>query len=163
MLANPILINMDSMSVVTQESGLLQMTLRSDPGMLSEVRTSVCEWSLQHHWTADEAAEITLAVDEALTNVIRHAYQCDSKHAILLSLRELQDCEAAGVEVRLRDFGRSCDPALIRGRPLEDVRPGGLGVHIIRAMMNSVQYSPAEGGGTLLVMRKYKTPETARR
>ena len=85
------------------------------------------------------------------------------KHRILLSLRELAEHEAEGVEVRLRDFGKACDPALICGRPLEDVRPGGLGVHIIRAMMNSVQYSPAEGGGTLLVMRKYKTPETAQR
>jgi anti-sigma regulatory factor (Ser/Thr protein kinase) len=154
---------MDGMSAVTREDNLLQMTLRSDPRMLSEVRKSICDWSLQHHWTPDEAAEVVLAVDEALTNVIRHAYQCDSRHPIHLSLRAMQDPQAEGIEVRLRDFGRACDPALICGRPLEDVRPGGLGVHIIRAMMHSVEYSPAEGGGTLLVMRKYKTPEAARR
>jgi serine/threonine-protein kinase RsbW len=49
------------------------------------------------------------------------------------------------------------DPAEICGRDLDDVRPGGLGVHLIRAMMSTADYSRAPGGGMLLVMRKYKS------
>jgi anti-sigma regulatory factor (Ser/Thr protein kinase) len=147
---------------VTQQQDVLELTLQSDPRVLSKIRRSLCDWSLQRRWTTDQAEEIALAVDEALSNIIRHAYECDSKNRILLSVRAVREAEAEGVEIRLRDFGKPCDPKQIQGRPLEDVRPGGLGVHIIRAMMDSVDYIPAPGGGTLLVMKKYKTPKAGK-
>jgi anti-sigma regulatory factor (Ser/Thr protein kinase) len=151
------------MKALTQRKDLLELSLWSDPRVLSEIRRSLCDWSLQRRWSSEQAAEIALAVDEALANIIRHAYECDSRNRILLSVRALQEAEAEGVEIRLRDFGKRCDPKQIRGRRLEDVRPGGLGVHIIRAMMDSVEYAPAPGGGTLLVMKKYKAPKAAQR
>ncbi len=50
---------------------------------------------------------------------------------------------------------RSIDPSTISGRDLGDVRPGGLGVHIIRSTMDKVRYRPRPGGGMLLRMVKY--------
>ena len=54
----------------------------------------------------------------------------------------------------LRDYGKVVDPAEICSRDLEDVRPGGLGVHIIKECMDSMEYCPAEGGGTVLILTK---------
>jgi anti-sigma regulatory factor (Ser/Thr protein kinase) len=59
----------------------------------------------------------------------------------------------------VRDYGRAVDPATIRGRDLSEVRPGGLGVHIIRSIMDEVCYEPAAGGGTRLNMLKWKCDE----
>jgi len=149
------------MSALSQRKNLLELDLPSDPRFLCKVRRTVCDWSLQHRWTAQQAAKITLAVDEAITNIIRHVYKCDLNNRILLTVREVEE-PSPGVEIQLRDFGQFCDPEQIQGRALEDVRPGGLGVHIIRAMMDFVEYAPAPGGGTLLVMRKFRASKAAK-
>ena len=136
----------------------LELELTSDPNVLSDVRQKLGTWISSQQWTDDQAAEIALAVDEAISNVIQHAYACETKHRILFSACTIHDADnGEGLEIRVRDFGRQVDPSQICGRALDDVRPGGLGVHIIRSMMNSAEYSQAEGGGMLLVMRKYKT------
>lgn len=136
---------------------ILELELASNPDVLPQARQTLRQWALDHGWTDDQAAEIALAIDEALSNVIRHAYDCDVTHAIQVSANVIDDPDAGeGLEIRVRDFGHQTDPDLIRGRDLDDVRPGGLGVHLIRAMMSSVRYTPAEGGGMLLTMRKFK-------
>ena len=137
---------------------VLEWEIRSDPGELPGVRERLGEWAAAHGWTAEQASEIALAVDEALSNVIRHSYCCECTHRIQIAVQSINDPDqGAGLEIRVRDFGRQVDPVNIKGRDLNDVRPGGLGVHIIRAMMSSAEYSHAAGGGMLLVMRKYKT------
>ncbi|HOO17506.1 MAG TPA: ATP-binding protein [Phycisphaerae bacterium] len=149
------------MSALSQQKDLLELELPSDPRFLAEVRRPLRDWSLQHRWTAQQAAKIALAVDEAITNIIRHAYKCDPNNRILLTVRAIRK-PSEGVEIRLRDFGQFCNPEQIQGRALEDIRPGGLGVHIIRAMMDFVEYAPAPGGGTLLIMRKFRASKAAK-
>ena len=72
------------------------------------------------------------------------------------------------VSVRLvAEGGRQVEPAQICGRDLCDVRPGGLGVHIIRAMTSGIEYRKAEGGGMLAILRKHRdhtaVPDAERR
>ena len=139
---------------------VLSLEVSSDTAELPGVRDGIRAWSKRHNWSEAEIAEITLAIDEALTNVIRHGYGGEPGHKIELTARALRDdVEGDGVEVRIRDFGRQVSPEEIRGRDLDDIKPGGLGVHIIRSVMASVEYSHADGGGMQLVMRKYHRPE----
>ena len=56
------------------------------------------------------------------------------------------------MEIIVRDFGPQVDPASIHSRDLDDVRPGGLGVHIIRSIMRDVDYSCPPDGGMQLRM-----------
>ncbi|MFH1748092.1 MAG: ATP-binding protein [Planctomycetota bacterium] len=141
----------------TYNADVLNWEIRSDPCELPAVRERFAAWAIGHGWSKEQSAEIALAVDEALSNVIRHSYDCETTHTIQIALETIESSDhGPGLEIRLRDFGQQVDPANIKGRALDDVRPGGLGVHIIRAMMNSAEYSRASGGGMLLVMRKYK-------
>ena len=102
----------------------------------------------------DSVGGIILSVDEAMTNVIRHAYGGADDKPIEVELAVLGESEPEGLKISLRDYGRVVDPAKIRSRDLKDVRPGGLGVHIMTECMDEVDYSPADGGGTLLTMIK---------
>lgn len=98
---------------------------------------------------------VVLAVDEALANVIEHAYDGREDGEIEMTLTPIgDDGRAMGLEVLLRDHGQAVEPAAIRGRPLDDLRPGGLGVHIINSCMDIVEYSPVEGGGSRMRMVK---------
>jgi anti-sigma regulatory factor (Ser/Thr protein kinase) len=103
-------------------------------------------------------------VDEALTNVIRHGYDNRRDGKIFVRIVTLQNEDGdEGLEIRIRDFGKQVDLVRICGRDLADIRPGGLGVHLIRAMTNTAEYSHAEGGGMVLTMRKFKSHHAAAR
>jgi serine/threonine-protein kinase RsbW len=136
---------------------VLEFEITSTPEQLRPVRERVGGWVAGLGWAGDPVHDLVLAVDEALTNVIRHGYNGAPGGRICLRCAPVHDpARGAGVEVCIRDFGCQVDPQRICGRNLDDLRPGGLGVHIIRAMMDTVEYKQAEGGGMLLVMRKFK-------
>ena len=60
--------------------------------------------------------------------------------------------------MRIRDFAPKIDPAKIGPRSLEDVRPGGLGTHFIRAVMDDATFIPLpDGEGNLLELVKYRS------
>lgn len=133
--------------------------LMSDPCQLSVVRESVRTWISGLGWGELRIADVVLAVDEALTNVMRHGYENRTDRPIQLLLRTVDDpARGVAVEIEIRDWGRQVPLDQIRGRDLDDLRPGGLGVHIIRNLMDYADYSHADGGGMRLLMRKYNPP-----
>jgi anti-sigma regulatory factor (Ser/Thr protein kinase) len=101
----------------------------------------------------EEVGRMTLAVDEACANVIRHAYGNRQGERIVLTFIVHKD----RFEIRVRDFGTPAEPEDLQPRDLKDIRPGGLGIHFIKSAMDEVNYdAPADGGG-LLRMVKYRS------
>lgn len=126
------------------------------PEQLRTVRERVEQLARSAGFEEPVLGKIILAVDEALTNVIRHGYGGPTDQPIDLQVRQLPSgCPRAGLELEIRDFGRQVDPCVIRSRALEDIRPGGLGVHLIQSIMDSAVWSQAHGGGMRLTLRKY--------
>ncbi|MEQ8504673.1 MAG: SpoIIE family protein phosphatase [Rhodospirillales bacterium] len=111
------------------------------------VRAALDYLSCEHEMTE----EVILAVDEACQNVVRHAYGGRDDGEIAVELR--RDGEDFVVEVQ--DFAAPVVLDTIKGRDLDDIRPGGLGVHLIREVMDDVQFvTPPAGVGNLLQLRK---------
>jgi anti-sigma regulatory factor (Ser/Thr protein kinase) len=133
----------------------LRLEIRSDPSQLGAVRQKVESFARSAGFDETCAGQVVLAMDEALTNIIRHAYEGRNDQPIEI---DLSVC-GGKLCVVLRDYGRVAQPSSIRSRDLSDVRPGGLGVHIITQCMESVEYVPAEGGGTRLTMKKTLLPK----
>lgn len=108
-------------------------------------------------WGADERTsnDVVLAVDEACQNIIRHAY-CGDPGVIQMRVTR----EGDEIEVRLRDYAEKSDPACLeQGRALDELRPGGLGTHFIRELMDRAEFiEPPDGRGNLLRMRRRLHP-----
>ncbi len=117
---------------------VLKLTMSSDPRYLSVVRSAIERYASLIGFGEEDCRWITLAVHEALTNIMRHAYHGKEDQPIEISLRETQ----GGIEVVLLDHGQGVRPEQLAGRPLDDVRPGGLGTHMIREIMDKVHYAP---------------------
>ncbi len=118
---------------------------------LRRVRESVRREALGQGCAPECAGDIVLAVDEACQNIIRHAYAGRGDGEIVLEI------ERAGGDlvVSLRDFAAPVDPSRVRPRDLDDLRPGGLGTHLIREVMDGADFAPAPpDGGNLFRMRK---------
>ena len=133
------------------------LTILSDPANLATVRVAVETGGKQVGFDQKECAAMALAVDEALTNVIRHAYDGLLDKEIKISIEHLNEVDDhQGLLICIRDFGKAVDPCKIKGRELSDIRPGGLGVHIMREVMDEVVFEHRPEGGTLLRMTKYR-------
>lgn len=132
----------------------IQIGILSSPAHMRVVRAAmekVCE--LAGLDDADTGA-VVLSVDEALANIIRHVYKDAKDQRIDIEVVVTGLPADGSLRVSVRDYGQYVDPRTIRSRDLKDIRPGGLGVHIMNECMDRVEYRPAEGGGTLLVLSK---------
>jgi len=142
---------------------LIRLHLESNPESLCLVRATIQCVTEGLHFPASQSRAIVLSVDEALTNVIRHAYKGRSGQPIEVTCRRLQNRqngpETHGIEIVLEDSGAEVDPAQLKGRALEEIRPGGLGLHFIRQSMDEVEFSRM-GGKNQLRLVKYLAPGT---
>lgn len=133
-----------------------KLTILSDPANLATVRVAIETGGKQVGFDQKECAAMALAVDEALANVIKHAYGGVLDKEIKIAIEQLNEVDdSRGLMICIRDFGKAVDPSKIKGRELSDIRPGGLGVHIMREVMDEVVFEHQPAGGTLLRMTKY--------
>ncbi len=136
----------------------VRFRIRSLPAELSQVRARVSACAESVGFPDADVARIALAVDEAIANVIHHGYGGPCDEPIDIVIKQITLDGRPAIQIVIRDFGKQVEPAMICGRPLERVRPGGLGVHIIRSVMDQVIYAPARDGGMRMTMRKKKNP-----
>ena len=140
---------------------LLKLELHSNPEALCLVRATVERAAEVLHFQDVETRAIVRSVDEALANVMRHAYGGRPGLPIEMSCRRLepgaQRSAQGGIEILLVDKGAPVKPSTFKGRPLDQIRPGGLGLHFIRESMDEVEFSRKKGKN-LLRMVKYLSP-----
>jgi anti-sigma regulatory factor (Ser/Thr protein kinase) len=133
----------------------VRLTMPSIPRYLCVIRAALRCMCAQEGFSEEIIDKLVLATDEALANVIKHGYDSRPDGSIMLILRPIAGPARKGLDIVIVDRGKSIDPCLICGRDLDDLRPGGLGVHIIRSVMDKVQYRKRSGGGMLLRMVKF--------
>jgi len=98
--------------------------------------------------------DVNVALDEALSNVIAHGYDGQAAGEIIISL----SYEADELRVEIEDDGRAFDP--LQAPPpdldasLQDRKVGGLGVHLMRSLMDQVSYQRIDGRNRLRMVRK---------
>jgi anti-sigma regulatory factor (Ser/Thr protein kinase) len=122
----------------------------SHPHFLSVARSFVSELGSVCGLSRKECRDITLAVDEAMTNIIRHAYKSRYDQAIQLNCQ----ISAEYLEFRLLDQGEPPDLSKIGSEPLNEHSLSGRGTHMMKLMMDEVCYERVPGGN-LLRLRKH--------
>ena len=128
---------------------LVKFAMPSDPRYLPVVRGVIGPLAAAIGWDETECGAITLAVDEALANIIRHAYHSRADGLIELECRESAD----GLEIAVLDNGDAPDKSKICARELGCDQPGGLGTHIIRKVMDTVSYEASPEGNRFVASK----------
>jgi sigma-B regulation protein RsbU (phosphoserine phosphatase) len=94
---------------------------------------------------------IVLAINEACMNIIQHAYKDRGGEIIVEILHHDND-----FLFRITDFADCVDCAGFKSRPLDELRPGGIGIHIMQQVMDEIRFSHREdGSGNILEMKKH--------
>ena len=127
----------------------VKFEIPSDARYLPVVRGAIGPLAAAIGWDESECRAITLAVDEALANVIRHAYHSRADGLIELECREIAD----GLEITMLDNGDAPDKSKICARELGCDQPGGLGTHIIKKVMDRVSYEASPEGNRFVASK----------
>ncbi|HQT90632.1 MAG TPA: ATP-binding protein [Candidatus Kryptobacter bacterium] len=132
---------------------------KSTTNALADVREFVDECAVRFGFGDKEVSEITLAVDEACTNVIKHAYKgnpdAEFEVRILASGTEFQ--------VVVRDWGASFKPEEV---PLPNIKDkvkkhkaGGLGIFLMRKLMDTVEYRGKDASNEVRLVRNLRNEQ----
>ena len=121
---------------------------------MDEIREFVAEVAREGGFTEKEIYSLQLAADEAASNIIEHAYQGVSNADLDVT------CDMRGdtLTITMHDDGISFDPSKVK-KPnlkadLSDRQIGGLGVYLMRKLMDEVSYESNSMTGNLLTMTK---------
>lgn len=123
----------------------------AQPRMLQALRGMVRGYVAALGFPPDMTEEIVLAVDEACTNIIRHAYRGRKNARFDLTGRSSRSY----VEFVLHDEGRPPAPVRIAPRQCSrtSVRAGGFGLEIMRRVFDEVLFQPGKDGGNCVILR----------
>jgi len=116
---------------------------------LAEVRAFVRSSCAELGAADDCVVDLVQAVDEAATNIVTHGYG-GVTGSIEVSLSQA----AANVRVEIRDRAPAFDPTSVSEPDLQSgrLRPGGMGIHLIRAATDSMAHDDRPGGGNILTL-----------
>jgi anti-sigma regulatory factor (Ser/Thr protein kinase) len=142
------------------------LAVYSNPRWLSVVRAAVERLTETLGFPAVQCRSITRAVDEALTNIVRHSYGNRQGQPITMYFRRARrrrQCAEveSGLEILLCDRGPAVDPSKFRGRPLEEIRPGGLGLYFIRQAMDVVEFRRESATNRLRLVKYLARPRVS--
>ena len=140
-----------------------EIVIPNDTQQLAYVRDMVQDVVGESAFPAEEMNRITLAVDEAVTNIMEHAYENDLEGELEIEL--ILEADNTRFEVIIRDSGTSFDPNEIQLPDLQEhVQSGrrhGLGIFLIRRIMDEVHYDYTHGIRNELRMIKYAAKKDA--
>ncbi|MDP1713575.1 MAG: ATP-binding protein [Anaerolineales bacterium] len=123
---------------------------------LDEIRNFVAKVAHEGGFTEKAIYSLQLAADEAASNIIEHAYQGVANASLQITC-DMQDDELI---ITMRDTGKPFDPSNVKQpnlkADLSKRQIGGLGVYLMRKLMDEVRYESNAKTGNLLTMTKRK-------
>ncbi len=128
--------------------------IKNDMAEIARVTSHIEEFGASHGLTKEVVFQFVLAFDELLTNIISYGFLDGGSHKITASMALAGD----RLEAEIIDDGVAFDP-LARPTPdldasVEDRKVGGLGVHFVRSVMDTIDYQRQDGHNRLKMMKK---------
>ncbi len=128
----------------------------SHTGNLALMRDCVRDFLNGYPFSERERLLMVLGVDEACTNIIRYAYRLRDDQLIALSMEGLR----RGVRVRVRDYGEQVRSHEMKGRSHDLIKPGGLGLYLIRSAFDEVDYLLKRHGTEVVLTKNFDVVES---
>lgn len=131
----------------------VSVTLRNEISEIERLSAAISRFWAENRLPPDLEADMSLALEEVVANVILHGYQGGGEHQVRVKVALEGGLVSAAVEDEGVAFNPLEAPEPDLNRPLEERRVGGLGIHLVRNLMDALEYR-REGKRNILVMKK---------
>jgi len=129
------------------------LEIPADENNLSDVRDFIADICLRAGFSKRETNNTKLAMDEACTNIIKHAYG-DRAGDIRIDVQ----AEPGSVEINIFDRGRPFEWSKVKDPDLQQYveigKKGGLGIYLMNRLMDDLDYSSSDAGNRLFMAKK---------
>ncbi len=138
-----------------------KLVLRVEPQLaaLEKINAAAEEFGRAANWSDDLVFQVCLVLEEVAVNIVKHGYgdaqSSGSREAIEISLSS----QPGNLKIEITDGGRSFNPLTESPEPdldakLEDRPIGGLGVYLVRTMMDTMDYRRSDGKNHLTLTKR---------
>jgi len=124
----------------------IEMNMPSKPEYVGVVRLTVSAIANRMGFDIEEIEDIKVAVAEGCTNAIKHGLDKNFHINFLVS--------DSSLSIVIKDEGKGCNPCKIEEPDLLNPKEGGLGLFIIKSLMDEVEFTSKEGSGSIIKMTK---------
>ena len=135
-------------------SAKLSLRMGFEAADLPRIQAAIGEFSREQDWPPDIEFQVDLVLEELVLNVVNHG---SSGGAGEIAIELLSDAEAVTIEII--DDGKPFDPLTDAPDPdtessIEDRAVGGLGIHLVRTMMDEVSYRREENRNHMILVKR---------
>jgi anti-sigma regulatory factor (Ser/Thr protein kinase) len=129
------------------------LRIPADVERVAEIRGAVREVATACNAEPDCLDDLVQAVDEATTNVIVHGY-AGAAGSIDVDVARVGETIVITVEDEAAPYDPTTHEEPDLSVPPEHRRPGGMGIHLMRAALDRIEHRPRPGGGNILTMTR---------
>lgn len=132
----------------------LVVTLKNNLAEIKRLAHRIDKFGEDRGLSSDTLYAVNLALDEVITNIILYGYDDRRKHTIRVQLQ----LQADDLKIEVEDDGRSFNPLKMpefdATKPLEKRAIGGIGISLVRKMMDQLEYRRQQNKNLLVMKRK---------
>lgn len=129
----------------------IHLRITSDTAQLKPVRQQVEAYAESAGFSETAVGEIGLCLNEAMANVIRHAYHNQTDKPVEVSARV---DDRGTLHIAIRDWGEGKAPGMLPKDPHDPTKPGGLGLVCLGRLMDKVIFTPQPDGMLMEMLKK---------
>jgi anti-sigma regulatory factor (Ser/Thr protein kinase) len=133
---------------------VVSIRIKNELSELSRITEIVGEFNGSHNLPLKAVSAINLALDEIITNIISYGYDDQNEHEIIIQL----SVKHGELILQIEDDGRRFNPLDLpeadTESSLEDRQIGGLGIHLVRSMMDDMKYGRHDEKNCLTMKKK---------
>lgn len=134
----------------------LELSVTSHPAHLASVRKAVEGFATANGFDEKGVAEIGLCVNEAIANIIRHAYRGNQSRPVHVAAA-MDGRDGGAMVITLRDWGIGVDPSTLPCRAYDPLEPGGVGLICLQQWMDRITYEAQADGGMLTTLTRRRS------
>ncbi len=133
-----------------------ELIVKSTTENLASIRTFIKQAAADAKVTDENTGKLILAVDEACTNIIKHAYKFSSEGRIIIKI----NFDKSKMSIKIIDEGGHFNPELIPAPNIKKLqhekKGGGLGMFLMKKLMDEVKYTNLANNKNQVLLVKYR-------
>jgi serine/threonine-protein kinase RsbW len=132
----------------------MEVKLPNSLAALGQLHAAVGQFCRRRAIHPDTEFKIDLALEEVFTNIVRYGYDDNHPHQIVVRLKGGHDSVRISIEDDARPFNPLLAPEVDVDAPVAERRIGGLGIHLVRNLMDQVGYQRRPIGNRLILIKR---------
>jgi anti-anti-sigma factor len=138
----------------------LRLLLTSSPEAIPALSSAFAAFAARHNLSLRTRSAFNLALEEVVTNAIVHGYRGEQGRPIVVEVAVRAGELVAYVEDQAPPFNPLQAPEPDLSLPLEERQPGGVGVLLVRKLMDRLEYTNTDGRNRLVITKRLETENT---